>query len=262
MGFCEASGEAWRWVSATAWFEAGAGVDVAATVALRAAVAVVASAASVDPPAPVGVALRESSSREAHWARVLRRRTCASASRAAKREGVRRPARRGAPTAAGRGVLLGRRQCIPLGDGRGLGARSGRLSGRGLARVLFRRVVGVRVTVVVFLVVVVVVHVILVTRGGCGRSSGCVCLRCQPEEAQSVLFLLLFVGPLRTFLRAFPIVRAFHERAAVRGLGIQFCPRVRPRGSGGWGGGGGSRRRSVASMLRASGQSRRTVQEQ
>ena len=73
------------WVFATVRLGAAAGVDAAVTVASRASVAVVASAASVDPPVPVGVARGGLSAREACEARRLRRRTCASASRAAKR---------------------------------------------------------------------------------------------------------------------------------------------------------------------------------
>ena len=59
-----------------------------------------------------------------------------------------------------------------------------------------------------------------------GRSSGCVCVRCQLEESQSVLFLLLSVGLLGTFVLALPLVRAVREGVAFRGSGIRFCPRV------------------------------------
>ena len=114
------------------------------------------------------------------------------------REGIRQPARRGgALTAAGGGVLQGPRQCILLGDARTRGARRGGLSARGLARVLFRRAV-VDVTIamvtVAFVFFVFFDFVVLVVCEGCGRSSGCSCLRCQRAQACTMLYLLLFVA--------------------------------------------------------------------
>jgi hypothetical protein len=70
------------------------------------------------------------------------------------------------------------------------------------------------------LVVVVVILVILVTRGGCGRSSGWACLRCELDDAQPVLLLLPLVGPLGLLLLEFSPAGALRERGATRGLSL------------------------------------------